>query len=221
MSIAENISHLRNEIPPIVTLIAVSKTKPVADIREAYEYGQRDFGENKVQELVEKHPMLPGDIRWHMIGHLQTNKVKQIVPFIHMIHAVDSLKLLSVINAEGEKVNRVINCLLQIYIASEETKFGLSPEEAAQLIESSLSGPFNHVRICGLMGMATYTDKMEQVKREFGVLKECFARFSEKYFKGQETFRELSMGMSGDYRLAIETGSTMVRIGSLIFGSRR
>jgi len=221
MGIAENISNLRAEIPPSVKIIAVSKTKPVSDILEAYKTGQLDFGENKVQELLDKHPLLPADIRWHMIGHLQSNKVRPIVPFIHMIHAVDSLKLLTVINSEAARINRVISCLLQIYIAREDTKFGLSVDEAMQLIESPGFVDLKNIRIYGLMGMATYTNDTEQVKREFRTLKECFSRFSREYFKNSRDFKELSMGMSGDYLLAAEEGSTMIRIGSLIFGTRK
>jgi pyridoxal phosphate enzyme (YggS family) len=187
---------------------------------EAYEAGLRDFGENKVQEMIEKQPQLPADVRWHLIGHLQTNKVKYIAPFVHLIHSIDSLKILAEINKQAAKNERVIDCLLQIYIAAEETKFGLSPEEALQLLESEKVQKMKNVRICGLMGMATFTDNQEQVKSEFKTLKKFFNQLKSNRFSKEDSFNILSMGMSGDYLLAIEEGSTMVRIGTAIFGLR-
>ena len=220
MRIAENIALLRQEIPLHVKIIAVSKTMPAFIVREAYDAGQRIFGENKVQELTEKKPLLPPDVEWHMIGHLQTNKVKYIIPFVHLIHAVDSLKLLSVINHEAAKIGRKIDCLLQMRIAREETKFGMSFSDADSLLGSGEFKDFQFVRITGLMGMATFTDDRLQIKDEFLHLTSFFNELKSKRFSGDSSFRELSMGMSGDYRLALEAGSTMIRIGSLIFGER-
>lgn len=204
-----------------VTLVAVSKTKPVADIEEMYALGQRDFGENYVQELVEKQALLPADIQWHFIGHLQSNKVKYIVPFVYMIHGVDSLKLLQTINRQGAMQNRKIRCLLQVHIAVEETKFGLDKTELLNLLQE-ISGehPLEHVQICGLMGMASFSDDPQKVRAEFKKLKLLFDDVKEKFFYHDDQFSVLSMGMSGDYTIAIEEGSTMVRIGSLLFGSR-
>jgi pyridoxal phosphate enzyme (YggS family) len=220
MGIAENLIRFHKEIPSNVRIIAVSKTMPISAIQEAYETGQRDFGENKVQEMVDKQRQLPQDIAWHMIGHLQTNKVKQITPFVHLIHSVDSLRLLSVINSEASKAGRCINCLLQMFIASEETKFGLSHDEAKILLSSDEYHSFRHIRITGLMGMATYTENRDTIRREFQQLADSFSEFQTTFFPKDPAFRELSMGMSGDYHIAVETGSTMVRIGSLIFGER-
>lgn len=221
MSITDNIKRLKNEIESLnVKLIAVSKTKPVEDVLEAYEAGHRVFGENHVQELVEKHEKLPKDIEWHLIGHLQTNKVKYIAPFIHLIHSVDSLKLLQEINKHAEKNNRIIDCLLQVYIADEETKFGLGFDEIIELLRSEEFGTFKNVRIVGLMGIATNTDNEKQLKEEFYELKTLFKGIKESFFKNEESFKEISMGMSSDYAIAIEQGSTMVRIGSDIFGQR-
>jgi PLP dependent protein len=220
MGIAENLIRLHKEIPSDVKIIAVSKTMPVSAIQEAYETGQRDFGENKVQEMAEKHRQLPGDIAWHMIGHLQTNKVKQIIPFVHLIHSVDSVKLLSVINFEAARAGRTVNCLLQIFIASEETKFGLTPDEAKTLLSSDEYLTFRNISITGLMGMATYTDNRDRIRREFMQLVACFSEFRTSFFPMDPAFRDLSMGMSGDYSIAVDAGSTMVRIGSLIFGER-
>lgn len=203
-----------------VKLVAVSKTKPVSDIQTLYDAGQRIFGENKVQELVEKQPQLPADIEWHMIGHLQRNKVKYMAEFVSLIHGVDSLKLLKEVNKQAKKVDRVIPCLLQVHIAEEDTKFGLDEAELKELLESDAYQNMQHVQIHGLMGMATFTDDMEQVKREFAGLKRLFDHTKQQYFSNDDNFRELSMGMSGDYELAIEAGSTMVRIGSLLFGAR-
>jgi PLP dependent protein len=199
-----------------VTLVAVSKTKSVEETKELYDLGQRDFGENYVQELVEKQIQLPKDIRWHFIGHLQSNKVKQIAPFIHLIQSVDSLKLLQEINKQAEKNDRVIDCLLQVHIAQEETKFGLDETELNELLAGSITRLPN-VRTCGLMGMASFTDDMNKVKKEFRILKSLFDKFKIHH----SAFNILSMGMSSDYLIAVEEGSTMVRIGSLIFGSRK
>lgn len=205
-----------------VTLVAVSKKKPVGDIQDAYDLGQRDFGENYVQELVDKQPMLPDDIRWHYIGHLQTNKVKYIAPFVHLIHAVDSLKLLKEINKQAAKHERVIDVLLQMHIAEEESKFGLNKESLIELLEQyeAQKDQLPNVRICGIMGMATFTDDRGQIKLEFALLKNMFTFTKDTYFMTSEYFKECSMGMTADYQLAIEEGSTMVRIGSMIFGAR-
>ena len=215
-----NISTLKQQIPPSVKIVAVSKTRPVSDILIAYKTGHRIFGENRVQELLSKKEQLPSDIEWHLIGHLQSNKVKFIVPFISMIESVDSAKLLSLINYEAEKAGRIIDCLLQFHIAKEETKFGFDLEEVFRLLDSSEFIGLKYVRLCGVMGIATFTDKMNQVREEFISLKNCFNILKEKYFRDSDHFREISMGMSGDYSLAIERGSTLVRIGSLIFGKR-
>ena len=220
MSIAENINNIRVHIPPEVRLVAVSKTKAVPRILEAYEAGQRVFGENKAQEIIAKQPELPADIKWHFIGHLQTNKVKFITPFVSMIESVDSLKLLKEINKQAAKAERNINCLLQFHIASEETKFGLDIDEAGQLLESEEYAGMEHVLICGVMGMGTFTDDEEILRREFGALREIFNTLKNKYFRNTDSFREISMGMSGDYMLAIEEGSTNVRVGTMIFGAR-
>ena len=203
-----------------VKLVAVSKTKPTTDIMALYEKGQRIFGENKVQELTDKADELPKDIEWHMIGHLQRNKVKYIAPFVNLIHAVDSLRLLKEINKQAKKANRVIPCLLQMHIAEEDSKFGLDQAELEELLESEAYRNMEHVSIQGLMGMATFTEDQEQVKREFAGLNSLFEQVKQQYFADQPEFKELSMGMSGDYELAIEVGSTMVRIGSLLFGER-
>ncbi|MBN1143522.1 MAG: YggS family pyridoxal phosphate-dependent enzyme [Bacteroidales bacterium] len=220
MNIAENLALLQKELPAHVRLIAVSKTMSPDLIRVAYDAGQRAFGENKVQELQVKQPVLPGDIEWHMIGHLQTNKVKYIVSFIHLIHSVDSLKLLSEINNEGGKINRIIDCLLQIRIAKEETKYGMPIATARELLETADFKGFKNVRLRGLMGMATFTDDTVQVTAEFKQLAGYFKDIKQRYFTGDNSFAELSMGMSGDYKHALDAGSTMVRIGSLIFGER-
>lgn len=215
--IAHQISKINNEIPSTVTLIAVSKTKPVSDLQLAYEAGQRHFGENKVQELVDKHALLPKDIQWHMIGHLQSNKVKYIVPFVHLIHGVDSLKLLQEIEKQASKVGRKVNTLLQYYIAKEETKFGLSLDELNEIIAQKSSFPT--INFCGLMGMASFTDDETVIKSEFLSLKNVFDEI-QKAQVFDSAFNTLSMGMSGDYKIAIECGSTMIRVGSSIFGSR-
>lgn len=220
MGIKENIQHIRTGLPSGVSLVAVSKTKPNEDILEAYQTGQRIFGENKVQEMARKYEELPKDIAWHLIGHLQTNKVKYIAPFVQMIHAVDSIKLLLAIDKEARKCNRVIPCLLQFHIAEEETKFGLDLQEAIDLLNSEEYRHAGNVQLCGVMGMATFTDDAEQVRREFAALKSIFDQLKQNYFADDKAFCELSMGMSDDYLIAIEEGSTMVRVGSTIFGSR-
>jgi pyridoxal phosphate enzyme (YggS family) len=218
--IAERIQQLKSEIPANVELIAVSKTKPIEDIQEAYDAGQRIFGENKVQELVDKYEVLPKDIEWHLIGHLQTNKVKYIAPFVHLIHAVDSLKLLQEINKQALRNNRVINCLLQFFIASEDTKFGFSIEEAQKMLASREFFELKNVNIVGVMGMASFVDDQTQVEKEFNNLHSYFELLKNSVFNLNDNFKEISMGMSGDYQLAIAQGSTMVRLGSTIFGSR-
>ncbi|WP_184542219.1 YggS family pyridoxal phosphate-dependent enzyme [Mucilaginibacter sp. FT3.2] len=221
MSIADNIKSLKKETAASkVILLAVSKTKPAAELQEAYDAGQRLFGENQVQELVEKHEQLPKDIEWHLIGHLQSNKVKYIAPFVSMIQSVDSIKLLQEINKHAQKANRVIDCLLQIYIADEETKFGLGFDEAIELLRSEEFATFKNIRICGLMGIATNTDNEKQVKDEYYELKTFFDGIKVSYFRKDDSFNILSMGMSSDYKLAIEQGSNMVRLGSTIFGGR-
>jgi hypothetical protein len=217
--IADAIRLIENELQGKAKLIAVTKTKPVALLEEAYAAGCRRFGENKVQEMVEKQPQLPADIEWHLIGHLQTNKVKYMAPFVALIHSVDSLKLLQEINKQAAKHNRVIDCLLQIYIADEETKFGLSAAEAESLLTAPELDKLANVRIIGLMGLATNTDNETQIRREFRGLKELFDKLAQLRHPVID-FRELSMGMSGDYRIAVEEGSTMVRVGSAIFGGR-
>ena len=217
--IKENLNNVRTTIPENVTLIAVSKTKPVSDLQEAYDAGQRIFGENKALEMRDKHQELPKDIKWHFIGHLQTNKIKYIVPFVTLIHSIDSASLLEAVNKEAVKNNRVIDCLLQFHIAQEETKFGLDMEEAKTMIESENFKKLNNVRIVGVMGMATFTDDVNQVRNEFKTLKNIFDTLKENYFK-DDSFKEISMGMSDDYLIAIEEGATMVRVGSKIFGAR-
>lgn len=216
MSIAENIQQIKNEIPETATLVAVSKTKPNEAILEAYDAGQRIFGENKVQELVQKYEDLPKDIEWHLIGHLQTNKVKYIAPFVNLIHAVDSMKLLKEINKQALKNNRVINCLLQVKIAEEESKFGLNTTDAKALLTSHKVKGLEGVNIVGLMGMATNSLDQNQIKQEFKSLNTFFKQLNTQH----PTLNTLSMGMSGDYKLAIEQGSNMIRVGSTIFGSR-
>jgi len=216
MSIKENLQAIKNTLPANVSLVAVSKTKPVALIQEAYDAGQRDFGENYIQELEEKHKLLPADIRWHAIGHLQSNKVKYIAPFVSLVHAVDSLKLLQEINKQALKNKRVIDCLLQIYIAKEDTKFGFSFEECEELFQSGELNKLQNIRITGFMGMATNTDNEDQIRGEFKSLKNFFSKISHL----NTHISVLSMGMSSDYKIAIEEGSTLIRIGSSIFGER-
>jgi pyridoxal phosphate enzyme (YggS family) len=221
MSITDNIKRLKSEMDAVnVTLVAVSKTKPAEDIQIAYEAGQRVFGENQVQELMEKYERLPKDIEWHLIGHLQTNKVKYIAPFITMIQSVDSLKLLQEINKQALKHNRVIDCLLEVYIADEETKFGLGFDEVIEMLRSEEFAALKNIRIRGLMGIATNTDNEKQIKEEFYELDSFFDGLSQAYFRNDDNFDTLSMGMSSDYKIAVEQGSTMIRLGSTIFGER-
>jgi pyridoxal phosphate enzyme (YggS family) len=220
MNIKNNINNLRQNLPERCKLIAVSKTQPVDIIREAYDAGQRVFGENKVQEMVPKAEALPRDIEWHMIGHLQSNKVKYIIPFVHCIHSVDSERLLEEINKQAIKVNRIIDCLLQIHIATEETKFGFSKEEVITMMRSEKFSKLNNIRIIGLMGMATFSDDTALVRSEFQSLKKISDQLRSMTLPAQVSLKELSMGMSGDYKIAIEEGSTMIRVGTAIFGSR-
>ncbi len=218
--IGANIEKIQQETGHKVKLIAVSKTKPESLILEAYEAGQRIFGENKVQEMLAKYENLPKDIEWHLIGHLQTNKVKYIAPFVSMIHSIDSYKLLEITNKEALKNNRIIPVLLQMYIAKEETKFGLSEEEAVAIIKQKEIDKLENIRICGVMGMATNTENKEIIKNEFLNLKSIHESLKSSFFKNDENFKEISMGMSGDYGIAADCGSTMIRVGSLIFGGR-
>ena len=220
MSIRSNLDKLLETIPAHVKLVAVSKTKPERDILEAYDAGQRIFGENKVQDLTAKQAVLPADIDWHFIGHMQRNKVKYIAPFIGLIHGVDSLKLLKEVNKQAVKHNRIIDCLLQFHIAEETTKFGLSIEEATDLLKNPEYHSMKNIRFTGVMGMSTFTDDYELVRKEFKTLKSIFDRLKGEFFKSEDHFKEISMGMSGDYQIAIEEGSTMVRIGTSIFGER-
>lgn len=224
MSIEQNIQRINSELPAHVTLVAVSKTKPVSDLMEAYHAGQRVFGENYVQELVEKEQQMPKDIKWHFIGHLQSRKVKLIAPFVSLIHGVDSFKLLQEINKQAEKNNRVIDCLLQIFIAEEESKFGLDEQELFEIIQSDAFQQLNNIRIVGFMGMATFSENKAQIEKEFKQLKSLFDQYKQLNEQPKSTsnfqLETLSMGMSGDYLLAISCGSTMVRIGSSIFGFR-
>lgn len=223
MSIASNLNTIKSTLPEHVTLVAVSKTKPVSDLMQAYETGQRIFGENKIQEMTEKWEQMPKDIQWHMIGHVQSNKVKFMAPYVNLIHGVDSLKLLQEINKQALKYNRTIDCLLQIYIAEEESKFGLDENELNELLTSVEFKELKNIRILGLMGMATFTEDQNQIKKEFTHLKSIFDSLKNRdgYGKGAlQHISTISMGMSGDYQLAIECGSTMVRIGSSIFGGR-
>lgn len=221
MSIQNNLRSIQAALPENVTLVAVSKTKPVSDLMEAYEAGQRIFGENKIQEMTDKWETMPKDIQWHMIGHVQTNKVKYMAPYVSLIHGVDSLKLLQEINKQAQKNNRVIDCLLQVYIAEEESKFGLDEEELNEMLKQVQddSENYKYIRIVGFMGMATFTNNQIQVKKEFSRLKTIFDHYSTLNSKNCQ-LNILSMGMSGDYTLAIECGSNMVRIGSSIFGGR-
>ncbi|MBR6091799.1 MAG: YggS family pyridoxal phosphate-dependent enzyme [Bacteroidales bacterium] len=220
MMVKENLETVRKTIPSGVLLVAVSKTKPVEDLQEAYDAGQRVFGENHALEMRDKHEVLPKDIDWHFIGHLQTNKIKYIVQYVRLIHSIDTFNLLQAVNKEAVKHDRVVDCLLQFHIAEEETKFGLSMEEAEEILNSDIFKTMKNVRICGVMGMATNTDNMTQVRKEFHHLKEIFDTLKAKYFADCEWFKEISMGMSHDYPIAIEEGSTMVRVGSKIFGER-
>jgi pyridoxal phosphate enzyme (YggS family) len=220
MSIATNLNNIKSQLPENVTLVAVSKTKPVADLMEAYNAGQRIFGENKIQEMAEKWEQLPKDIQWHMIGHVQTNKVKYMAPFVSLVHGVDSFKLLKEINKQAAKNNRVIDCLLQVFIAEEETKFGLDEKELNEILISEEFKELKNIKIVGLMGMATFTDNQTQIEKEFKHLKAIFDNLQNQPKTQNLQPTTLSMGMSGDYKLAISCGSTMVRIGSSIFGNR-
>ncbi|MBC6369091.1 YggS family pyridoxal phosphate-dependent enzyme [Algoriphagus sp. AK58] len=221
MSIQANLESVKKSfVNPDCRLIAVSKTKPLEDLREAYEAGIRDFGENKVQEIQAKQPEMPADTRWHMIGHLQSNKIKYIAPFVHLIHGVDSFKLLKEIDKQGKKIDRVIPVLLQIHIAEEESKFGFDEVELEEMLASEEFKTLSHVKIRGLMGMATFTENQEQIRKEFRELKLLFEKLKKRPLPDFVQMEELSMGMSGDYQIAQEEGSTMVRIGSAIFGAR-
>ncbi|MGB7787063.1 MAG: YggS family pyridoxal phosphate-dependent enzyme [Salinimicrobium sp.] len=216
MNVSENIKRIKAELPAEVTLVAISKTKPNEDILEAYEAGQRIFGENKIQEMTQKWEKLPKDIKWHMVGHVQRNKVKYMAPFVSLIHAVDSLKLLKEINKQAKKNDRRIDCLLQIKIAEEDSKFGIDVEDAKSILSSREYSEMSHVKVVGLMGMATLTESETKIKQEFSFLRSTFEDFKNE----QKDFTTLSMGMSGDYKIAVECGSNMVRIGSSIFGER-
>ncbi len=216
MSIKQNLNTIQQSLPEHVTLVAVSKTKPISDLMEAYNAGQRIFGENKIQEMTDKYQEMPKDIKWHMIGHVQRNKVKYMAEFVNLIHGVESFKLLKEINKQAKKHDRVIDCLLQIKIASEESKFGMSPEDAAALLQSEDFSALKNVNVTGVMGMATFTEDQEQIRQEFNLLKSTFDSLKAIH----SNLKTISMGMSGDYQLAIDCGSTMVRVGSSIFGAR-
>lgn len=220
MSISDNLSAIKQSLKPGVKLVAVSKTKPIAMIQEAYDAGQRVFGENRPQELRDKQLQLPVDIEWHFIGHPQSKQVKYFAPFVHMIHGVDSLKLLQVINKEAAKNNRTIHCLLEFHIAEESSKFGLDMHEANEILTAPEFKDLNHIKVCGVMGMATFTKNKDQVKKEFAHLQHIFKELKKQFFTHDADFTEISMGMSGDYKLAMDAGSTMVRIGTSIFGGR-
>lgn len=220
MSVAENLKQVLTELPKGVRLVAVSKFHPNEAIEEAYQAGQRIFGESKVQEMTAKYESLPKDIEWHFIGHLQTNKIKYMISYVSMIHGVDSLKLLFEINKQAAKSGRIVNCLLQIHVAQEETKFGFSPQECDEMLQLEEWKSLHNVRICGLMGMASNTDDTKQIDEEFCLLNNTFKKVKQNWFHNSDDFCELSMGMSQDYLLAIKAGSTMVRVGSKIFGER-
>jgi PLP dependent protein len=220
MSVRQNLTSILKELPPSCTLIAVTKTQSIEKILEAYDTGHRIFGENKVQELVSKYEKLPKDIEWHLLGHLQSNKVKYVAPFVSLIHSVDSLKLLEEINKQGKKANRVIDCLLQIHIAAEETKFGFSETEVDACLSSSTVAQLGNVRVVGLMGIATFTADLNIVRKEFRELRNLYEKLKNSALPSNIQMKELSIGMSGDYRVAIQEGSTMVRIGTAIFGER-
>jgi pyridoxal phosphate enzyme (YggS family) len=218
--IANKLQKLYGELPKEVTLVAVSKTKPIADLQDAYDAGQRVFGENKVQEMCTKWEQLPKEINWHFIGHLQRNKVKYLAPFVDLIHGVESFRLLKEINKQAQKNNRVIDVLLQFFIANEKTKFGLSFEEAEAILSDENFKELQNVRICGVMGMASFSNNQEQIREEFKTLKSTFDKLKSTFFDNEKSFNVISMGMSGDYKIAIEEGSTMIRVGSSIFGKR-
>lgn len=219
MLIKDNLLQIKSQLPENVTLVAVSKTKPVSDLMEAYQAGQRIFGENKIQEMTEKWDQMPKDIQWHMIGHVQTNKVKYMAEYVSLIHGVDSYKLLQEINKQAAKHNRIIDCLLQMYIAEEETKFGLDEKEMEEILQFVQNDKLQNIKVVGLMGMATFTDNQSQLKKEFLILKSTFDKINSLSIVNYQ-LSIISMGMSGDYKQAIECGSTMIRIGSSIFGSR-
>ena len=220
MSIADNLKQVLAELPQGVRLVAVAKFHPNEAIEEAYQAGQRIFGESKVQEMTAKYESLPKDIEWHFIGHLQSNKIKYMIPYVAMIHGIDTYKLLAEVNKQAGKAGRTVNCLLQIHVAQEETKFGFSPEECREMLDAGEWKALAHVRICGLMGMASNTDNIEQINGEFRLLSSLFKEIKENWFADSDVFRELSMGMSHDYHEAIASGSTLVRVGSKIFGER-
>lgn len=219
-AIRDNFLKIKSQIPEHVKIVVVTKSRTVEEILEVYHCGHRIFGENKAQELLAKSNFLPPDIQWHFIGHLQTNKVKYLVPFVTMIHSIDSQKLLLEVNRLASKAGRVIPCLLQFHIASEETKFGFAESEALELLQSGLINSLSHIKICGVMGMATLTDDQNLIRREFARLREIFLRLKSSFFSNQDDFSEISMGMSNDYQIAIEEGSTMIRLGTAIFGER-
>lgn len=220
-NIAQQIKRFNDELPQRVKLVAVSKFHPIESLQEAYDCGQRIFGESRVQEIAEKHKFMPDDVQWHFIGHLQTNKVRQLVSYVSLVHSVDSLRLLECINSEAKRINRVVNVLLQLHVAKEEHKFGFSIDDCLQLIEDGVLDNMNNVRVCGVMGMATNTDDMSEVQNEFKAIKTVFETLHGGYFADKPYFKEISMGMSEDYRVAIEEGSTLVRIGTAIFGARQ
>lgn len=219
-AIANEIIKIKSSLPATTRLIAVSKTKPVEDLQQAYDAGQRVFGENKALEMRDKHEVLPNDIQWHFIGHLQTNKIKYIISYVSLIHSIDSCNLLNEVNIAAAKKDRVVDCLLQFHIADEDTKYGLSFDEAQVLLNSPEYKAMNNIRIVGVMGMATFTDNKDQIRQEFRNLKSIFDRLKEQYFADNDSFKEISMGMSDDYPIAIEEGSTLIRVGSAIFGKR-
>ena len=216
----EKYQEILRTIPENVQLIAVSKLHPASEVEAAYAFGQRDFGENWAQEMKEKHEILPQDIRWHFIGHLQTNKIKYIIPYVHLIHSIDSFKLLQEVDRQAAKSGRIVGCLLQFHVATEDTKFGFSMDECEAMLQSPEFAFLKNVEIKGVMGMASFTDDTAQVRREFQLLHSYFTKLKSEYFADQLSFKELSMGMTGDYRIAIEEGSTMIRVGSAIFGER-
>lgn len=220
MSISRNIKELTASLPPYAKLVAISKFHPAEAIQEAYHAGQRIFGESRAQELTGKQKVLPDDIEWHFIGPLQSNKVKDIAPFISLIHSIDSLKLLQEVDKQAAKQNRIIRVLLEIHVAEEETKHGFSPEECKSLLDNPLVASLEHIQICGIMGMATFTEDENLIREEFKTLHTLYSQLKEKYFKNDDNFKELSMGMSHDYPLALEEGSTLIRIGTRIFGER-
>jgi pyridoxal phosphate enzyme (YggS family) len=219
-AIANEITKIKSSLPAATRLIAVSKTKPVEDLQQAYDAGQRVVGENKALEMRDKHEVLPNDIQWHFIGHLQTNKIKYIISYVSLIHSIDSCNLLNEVNIAAAKKDRVVDCLLQFHIADEDTKYGLSFDEAQELLNSPEYKAMNNIRIVGVMGMATFADNQDQIRQEFRNLKSIFDRLKEQYFADNDSFKEISMGMSDDYPIAIEEGSTLIRVGSAIFGKR-